>query len=258
MQVLANLLDNAVRYTPADGRIELALGMHDGRIRVSVRDHGIGMSADLMAHLFGLFTQGTRKTDLSGGGLGVGLALARHLVEQHDGTLSASSAGLGQGSEFVLSLPALSAGAEAAIGLGDEILDDCASRGDHLPVVLDHRRLAERVDRLQFRRREHRRLVPFVAPDVIGQLKFLEQPENALRPRIFEMMHRDRHDGSPEGWMLGGRGIGLCRNRSTPERSQKSRPSQGGCPAPPKHERPALGKAGLSSRATGGESSRGN
>jgi len=115
VQVLGNLLDNAVRYTPADGRIELALALQDGRIVLSVRDHGIGMSADLMAHLFELFTQETRKTDLSGGGLGVGLALARHLVEQHDGTLSASSAGLGQGSEFVVSLPALSIGAEAAI-----------------------------------------------------------------------------------------------------------------------------------------------
>jgi signal transduction histidine kinase len=115
VQVLANLLDNAVRYTPADGRIELALAAQDGRLLLSVRDHGIGMSADLVQHVFELFTQETRKTDLSGGGLGVGLALAKRLVEQHDGTLSASSAGQGQGSEFVVSLPALSSGAEPAL-----------------------------------------------------------------------------------------------------------------------------------------------
>ncbi|WP_197065303.1 ATP-binding protein [Massilia sp. 9096] len=115
VQVVANLLDNAVRYTPADGRIELALAARDNRVLLSVRDHGIGMSSDLMAHLFELFTQETRKTDLSGGGLGVGLALSRRLVEQHGGTVTASSAGRGQGSEFVVSLPALPAGADAAV-----------------------------------------------------------------------------------------------------------------------------------------------
>jgi signal transduction histidine kinase len=67
-----------------------------------------------MAHVFELFTQETRKTDLSAGGLGVGLALAKRLVEHHDGSLSVSSAGQGQGSEFVVSLPAMAEQATAA------------------------------------------------------------------------------------------------------------------------------------------------
>jgi signal transduction histidine kinase len=82
-----------------------------------VRDIGIGMSADLMDHVFELFTQETRKTDLSAGGLGVGLALAKRLVEHHDGQLSVSSRGKDLGSEFILTLPAMvSAPVEAQIG----------------------------------------------------------------------------------------------------------------------------------------------
>jgi signal transduction histidine kinase len=124
VQVLANLLDNAVRYTPADGRIELALEENDGRFVLSVRDHGIGMSAELMAHVFELFTQETRKTDLSAGGLGVGLALAKRLVEHHEGSLSVSSAGQGLGSEFVVSLPALTERATAAaLGAAQPLAD---------------------------------------------------------------------------------------------------------------------------------------
>jgi len=112
VQVLANLLHNAAKYTPDGGSIDVALSSQDGQALVSVRDNGIGMSAELMSHVFELFTQETRKVDLSAGGLGVGLALAKRLVDLHDGTLTVSSPGKDQGSEFVLALPMIvSAGA---------------------------------------------------------------------------------------------------------------------------------------------------
>ena len=105
VQVLANLLNNAAKYTPEEGWIDVVLSSQDGQALLSVRDNGIGMSDDLMGHVFELFTQETRKVDLSAGGLGVGLALAKRLVELHDGNLTVSSPGKDLGSEFVIALP---------------------------------------------------------------------------------------------------------------------------------------------------------
>ena len=107
VQVLANLLNNAAKYTPEGGRLDLVLSTEGGHARLSVRDNGIGMTPDLIEHAFELFTQETRKTDLSMGGLGVGLALSRQLVTLHDGVLTVSSAGPGMGSEFTVALPML-------------------------------------------------------------------------------------------------------------------------------------------------------
>ena len=107
VQVLANLLNNATKYTPAGGRIVVGLSAPTDRILLSVQDNGIGMSADLMEHAFELFTQETRKTDRSLGGLGVGLALSKRLVELHGGELSVRSEGKDLGTTFVVSLPAL-------------------------------------------------------------------------------------------------------------------------------------------------------
>jgi signal transduction histidine kinase len=112
VQVLANLLNNASKYTPAGGRIEVKLSAEEDRILLAVEDNGIGMSADLMEHAFELFTQETRKTDRSMGGLGVGLALSKRLAELHGGALTVRSEGKDQGSTFIVSLPAL---AEAAL-----------------------------------------------------------------------------------------------------------------------------------------------
>ena len=113
VQVVANLLNNAAKYTPDGGRIDLGLSLDRGRAQLTVRDNGIGMSADLMEHAFELFTQETRKTDLSMGGLGVGLALSKQLVTLHDGSLSVASSGQGQGSLFTVSLPLLAPAAAA-------------------------------------------------------------------------------------------------------------------------------------------------
>jgi PAS domain S-box-containing protein len=104
-QVMANLLGNAVKYTPNGGRVDVALDEQDGFARIVVKDTGIGMPPDLLPRVFDMFTQDRRALDRSEGGLGLGLAISRRLAEMHRGRLGASSAGRGCGSEFVLELP---------------------------------------------------------------------------------------------------------------------------------------------------------
>ncbi|MBD8530079.1 MULTISPECIES: ATP-binding protein [unclassified Massilia] len=105
VQVVANLLNNANKYTPEGGRIELGLAEAGAEYVLTVRDDGIGMEPQLVARVFDLFTQAERTPDRSQGGLGLGLALAKSLVELHGGTVQAASAGLGQGSVFTVRLP---------------------------------------------------------------------------------------------------------------------------------------------------------
>jgi PAS domain S-box-containing protein len=105
VQVAANLLNNAAKYTHEGGRIEVALAHSDGQARLTVRDNGTGIGPDLLPVVFDLFTQGSRTLDRAQGGLGLGLALVRKLVELHGGQVSASSPGQGQGSTFTVTLP---------------------------------------------------------------------------------------------------------------------------------------------------------
>jgi PAS domain S-box-containing protein len=106
-QVLVNLLTNAAKFTPRGGRIEVTARRDAGQAVVRVKDTGIGMSAELLPHVFGLFVQADRSLERTKGGLGIGLALVRQLVALHGGSVSAFSAGPGQGSEFVVRLPLL-------------------------------------------------------------------------------------------------------------------------------------------------------
>jgi PAS domain S-box-containing protein len=107
VQVLVNVLHNAVKYTPNGGRIQLRVGRDGDRVFLSVRDNGVGMSAELAERAFELFVQGERSADRSQGGLGIGLALVRSLVSLHRGQVTAHSEGVGQGSEFTIWLPAI-------------------------------------------------------------------------------------------------------------------------------------------------------
>jgi PAS domain S-box-containing protein len=109
VQILANLLNNAAKYTPPGGQIELFAGVDGDRLQLEVRDNGIGMSADLVGRAFELFSQAARSSDRSQGGLGLGLALVRRLVELHGGQVRAYSRGEGCGSRFVVRLPLLAA-----------------------------------------------------------------------------------------------------------------------------------------------------
>ena len=105
-QVVSNLLSNAVKYTHEGGRVQVAgRDAGDDRVEICVRDNGPGIPAELLPDVFALFTQGKRTLDRSQGGLGIGLALVRRLVEMHGGTVQATSAGAGQGASFTVLLP---------------------------------------------------------------------------------------------------------------------------------------------------------
>ncbi|HZN02512.1 MAG TPA: ATP-binding protein, partial [Candidatus Polarisedimenticolia bacterium] len=106
-QVFSNLLNNAARYTPEGGRIRLACERRGEEVVVSVRDTGIGIGPDMLPRVFDMFSQGEATRDRSRHGLGVGLSLAKGLVEMHGGAIEARSAGPQQGSEFVVRLPVL-------------------------------------------------------------------------------------------------------------------------------------------------------
>jgi PAS domain S-box-containing protein len=136
VQIFANLLGNAAKYTPQRGR----LGLHaarlaadpagDERVALSVSDDGIGMTPELLASAFDLFAQGERSSDRSQGGLGIGLALVKSLVELHEGSVRAESGGSGQGSRFTVTLPVYkSVAAPAAEG------DAAAAQGTPLKVL---------------------------------------------------------------------------------------------------------------------------
>jgi signal transduction histidine kinase len=106
-QVITNLLHNAAKYTDPGGQIRLTVERIGREVVLRVRDNGIGIEPESLPQMFDLFAQGERSLERSQGGLGIGLTLVRRLVEMHDGSIKAHSAGLGQGSEFVVRLPAL-------------------------------------------------------------------------------------------------------------------------------------------------------
>lgn len=107
LQVIGNIVGNAVRYTPAGGRIDIVLNQNQDTVLITVTDTGAGIAPERIPTLFGLFTRGDRSSDRNDSGLGLGLALVQKLVELHGGTVSAFSAGEGQGSCFTVSLPRL-------------------------------------------------------------------------------------------------------------------------------------------------------
>ena len=106
-QVVSNLLSNAAKFTPDEGHISLTVSVDGPMAAIRVRDDGQGISQTLLPTVFDLFAQGNPVGDHSGGGLGIGLALVRRLVEMHRGTVDAFSDGPGRGCEFVVRLPLL-------------------------------------------------------------------------------------------------------------------------------------------------------
>jgi signal transduction histidine kinase len=112
VQVVSNLLNNAAKFTPPTGRIELSARAEDGQVAIRVADNGIGIAPERLAEVFDMFVQ-LDASHAGGGGLGLGLTLARSIVERHGGTIAARSAGTGKGAEFIVRLPLAAAPATA-------------------------------------------------------------------------------------------------------------------------------------------------
>ncbi|MBC7561440.1 MAG: PAS domain S-box protein, partial [Gemmatimonadaceae bacterium] len=130
-QVIANLLNNAAKYTDRGGRIRLAVEQHGSDAVVSVVDNGEGIAADMLARVFDMFAQIDGSLEKSHGGLGIGLHIVKRLVELHDGSITAESGGHGAGSRFILRLPAILA--RGANGSGDN--DNDSDRGPTAALV---------------------------------------------------------------------------------------------------------------------------
>lgn len=141
-QVFANLLNNAAKYTPPEGRIDISTTRDGDQASVSVRDNGMGISADMLPRVFDLFAQSTLALTHAKGGIGVGLSLARSLVDMHGGQLECRSDGVGCGSEFVVRLPLAheTSNREAA---EDEATNAPADASRRIVVVDDNRDVAD-------------------------------------------------------------------------------------------------------------------
>jgi PAS domain S-box-containing protein len=109
VQILSNVLHNASKFTPPHGQIRCSAAIlrraHPSRVAITISDTGVGIANDLLPHIFEMFTQAAPATERHHGGLGIGLALARRLVEMHGGEIAADSGGLGQGSTFTITMP---------------------------------------------------------------------------------------------------------------------------------------------------------
>lgn len=105
-QVIWNLLSNAIKFTPSGGFVAVDVTQQQGQVSIAVRDTGVGIRAEFITHVFERFRQADASTTRRHGGLGLGLSIVKHLIEQHGGTVRAESAGEGQGARFTIELPA--------------------------------------------------------------------------------------------------------------------------------------------------------
>jgi signal transduction histidine kinase len=215
-QIVANLVGNAVKFTPAGGTIEVSVGRLGEDAVLGVKDSGIGMSAELTERVFDLFVQGDRALDRGHGGLGIGLTLVRRLAELHGGTATALSAGEGRGSEFIVRLPAI---AQPALPLSRKHVPEDAKARDIL-IVEDNPDAADTLRQL-LELSGHR---VRVAQDGVAGLEALlaDPPEIALvdvgLPRLngYELVQRARQsiDGRKPPFMVALTGYGLPGDRS--------------------------------------------
>ena len=138
-QALSNVLNNAASYTPPGGRIELAVEQIDEEIVITVRDNGIGIPPEKLDGIFDIFAQGNRTLDSAHDGLGIGLALTRHVLELHGGTISAESPGDGAGSTFTIRLPMI-AGIDSRENdevTTEEVFEDAPLGSDRRILIVD-------------------------------------------------------------------------------------------------------------------------
>ncbi len=138
VQVIVNLLGNAAKYTAQGGTIALSVETDAASVTIAVRDNGIGIDRAILPHVFDLFTQAERTPDRSQGGLGLGLALVRSLVQLHGGQVAAHSDGLGKGSSFTVTLPVFDGEPGAAPGEGQAAAPARSGGGRRILVVDDN------------------------------------------------------------------------------------------------------------------------
>jgi CheY-like chemotaxis protein/two-component sensor histidine kinase len=189
VQVVSNILNNAAKYTREGGTIRVTAAVDDAHVTVSVADNGVGMTPDVAARAFDLFAQAERTPDRSTGGLGLGLALVKSLVELHGGTVSCASPGLGQGSTFGVRLPCLAGATAQAVDpqtvLAAEtlrmlrilVVDDNADAAEMLAMLLEaagHRVSVEHEPRRALERARAERpqacLIDIGLPDMDGNM----------------------------------------------------------------------------------------
>jgi PAS domain S-box-containing protein len=137
VQVVSNLLNNAAKYTVEGGNIDLRVEVSSDLVSIAVKDNGIGIAPELLGSVFDMFSQAQRTADRAQGGLGIGLALVKSLVELHHGSVTAQSRGLGHGSEFIVKLPRIR-GPDMLPLSRDASLGRVEQRGLRLMVVDDN------------------------------------------------------------------------------------------------------------------------
>jgi CheY-like chemotaxis protein/anti-sigma regulatory factor (Ser/Thr protein kinase) len=142
-QVFWNLLSNAVKFTPNGGRVQLRIEHTDSHLEITVSDTGQGISAEFLPYVFDRFRQADSTTTRKHGGLGLGLAIARHLVELHGGTVRAESEGAGTGASFIVTLPLLTDYRQAAteepqhtVRSDNRVALECPERLDGLKILV--------------------------------------------------------------------------------------------------------------------------
>ena len=225
VQVISNILNNAAKYTGPGGSLTLSVIVDGERVHVAVRDNGVGIAPDVLPYIFDLFTQAERTPDRSQGGLGIGLALVKSLVTLHGGTVSASSPGLGQGSEFCICLPRLAtpgdardpdapaAEAQGPGGLRVMVVDDNVDAAQMLAALLEVQGHAVSVEydgkgALERARRERQDvlLLDIGLPDMDGYelaRRLRSQPESAGATLVALTgygQHQDRKEAASAGF----------------------------------------------------------
>ncbi|MDC8759059.1 response regulator [Janthinobacterium fluminis] len=146
VQILANIVSNAIKFTPVDGRIAVRAWLDAGQLSISVKDNGVGLKAEAIPRIFSMFEQSQTVSGQMASGLGIGLSLARKFAEMHGGSVQASSEGPGKGSEFVIRLPV--AAAETAAPAAPPDAAPAAAQPTRVLVVDDNRDAADSLQAL--------------------------------------------------------------------------------------------------------------
>jgi PAS domain S-box-containing protein len=175
IQVFDNLLGNALKFTAAGGAIGIDAGLEGQRVVIRIRDTGVGIRPEMLDEIFEPFRQETQDAARGSGGLGLGLALARGLVELHDGSIAATSCGPGAGSEFVVSLPAVAPAAAATPPLAET--PELAAPVWRILIVEDH---ADTATLLQYLLEMHGHRVSLAATAAEGLQILRREPHDAV------------------------------------------------------------------------------